>query len=69
MKKKGMKSPWKITSQYVDDKRMYAVYRTIDIAQVDHSGNREIYRSGYLEVRDEALAIANRLNKEEEEST
>lgn len=65
MKKKGMKSPWKITSQYIGDERMYAVYREIDTARGNHIGNREVYRSGYLEVRDEALAIADRLNKEE----
>ena len=36
-----MKSEWKVTSNPINGKTMYAVYRLKDINAVDHSGNRE----------------------------
>lgn len=58
-----MKSQWKITSNYIGDKKQYAVYRTLDTTKPDHSGNREV-TSGYTEDRQEAEALAERMNKE-----
>lgn len=59
--KKLKHSEWKITSQYINDKKMYAVYRLIDADAVDHSGNRE-YGSDYLESHASAAKIADELN-------
>lgn len=56
-----MNSPWKVTSQYIDDCQMFAVYRLRNTAEVDHSGNREL-ASDYTKNRAEAQAIADRLN-------
>ena len=60
-----MKSEWKVTSNMIDGKKIYGVYRTRDINGVDHSGNREMH-GGYMDSREEALAIAERLNREDE---
>jgi hypothetical protein len=56
-----LKSPWKITSNPIGDRTIYGVYRLIDTAEVDHSGNREFY-GDYVGTKEEALAIAKRLN-------
>ena len=61
-----MQSDWKVTKNIINDKPMYAVYRLKDIAAVDHSGNRE-HATGYMDDRQEALDIAEKLNKEEKE--
>lgn len=61
-----MKSKWKVTSNPIGDKTLYGVFRTINTDEVDHSGNREPY-GGYLESRQEAMDIAERLNREEQE--
>lgn len=60
-----MCSEWKITKNYIGGGYMYAVYRLRDAAGVDHSGNRE-FATGYMEDRQEAAAIAEKLNKEAE---
>lgn len=60
-----MHSEWKVTSQYIGDEKMYAVYRLRDINAVDHSGNRE-YAGGYTSCRDVAVTVAEILNKAEE---
>lgn len=60
---KRMASEYKVTSQYIGDSKMYAVFRIKDVSAVDHSGNRE-YASGYTEDREEALKIANQLNSD-----
>lgn len=36
-----MKSNWKVTSQSINDTKMYAVYRLRDVNEVCHSGNME----------------------------
>ncbi|MGN0164373.1 MAG: hypothetical protein ACI4EA_12475 [Candidatus Ornithomonoglobus sp.] len=60
-----MKSRWKITSQYIDDeKKIYQVYRTIDLRKTDHSGNRE-YVPGIFTNREDAVELADKLNKAE----
>ena len=58
-----MKSVWKITSNYIGEEKMYAVYRLRDVNSIDHSGNRE-YASDYMTDRKDAEALANKLNKE-----
>jgi hypothetical protein len=59
-----MKGKWKVTSNPIGDKTFYRAYRIIDTSQVDHSGNRE-YSGDYTENKEEASAIAERLNEEE----
>lgn len=59
-----MKSKWKVTSNPVGGETLYGVYRTINTSEVDHSGNRELH-GGYLESRQEAAAIVDKLNAEE----
>jgi hypothetical protein len=62
-----MKSAWKVTSNVIEDKKYFSVYRLIDADAVDHSGNRE-YTSDYFGgrkerlTREEAQALANKLN-------
>lgn len=58
-----MKSKWKVTSNFVGDSKQYAVYRLLDTSKVDHSGNRE-YATGYMVNKEEAEAIAERMNRE-----
>lgn len=60
-----MKSKWKVTTNIIGGKRMYGVYRTLDINAVDHSGNREMY-GDYTDNREEAKSIAEKLNIEGE---
>lgn len=60
-----MPSPWKVTSQHIGDRKMFAVYRLRDVNEVDHSGNRE-YATDYMEDRMDALVIAQDLNEMEE---
>jgi len=62
-----MKSEWRVTSNIINGKTMYGVYRQIDVNAVDHSGNREHYGE-YLENREAAAIIADYLNREEEGS-
>lgn len=59
-----MKSEWKISSQYLGGRKVYQVYRIKDMRIVDHSGNRE-YAGGLTDDEAEAMALAERLNKEE----
>lgn len=54
-------SKWKVTMQFLDGAKMYAVYRLRDVNAVDHSGNRE-YASGYLKSEEQAEAMARNLN-------
>lgn len=53
-------SKWEITTNYIDGKKLYGVYRIIDINEVDHSGNREV--KGYYDSREKAEEIAEELN-------
>ena len=52
---------WKVTSNPIGDKLMYAVVRIKDVNEVDHSGNRE-YATGFMEDKQEAQKIADRMN-------
>ncbi len=56
-----MKSVWKVSSNWVGDRKVFAVYRLRDINTVDHSGNRELY-GDYIDSKEDALTIANELN-------
>ena len=60
-----MKSEWRVTSNSINGKKMYAVYRLRDINAVDHSGNRE-FAGSYIDNRDAAEIVAKELNKQEE---
>ena len=57
-----MKSKWKVTSNVINEKRMYAVYRVLDVNEVDHSGNRE-FAGNYIDDRKAAQAAADVLNE------
>lgn len=59
-----MKSEWKVTSNTINGKKMYAVYRKRDINAVDHSGNRE-YAGNYVENREAVAFVVDELNKRE----
>lgn len=61
---KATENPWKVTSNPVGDKYIYGVYRFIDPNEVDHSGNREFYGE-YLTDKQEAIALAEKLNEED----
>jgi len=59
-----MKSEWRVSSNFINDVKMYIVYRIRNTEEVDHSGNRENHGE-YTEDRQEAVAVADRLNAEE----
>ena len=61
-----MKSEWKISSQYIGNKKYYQVYRIKDMRRVDHSGNRE-YAGRMTPDEHEAIALAKKLNGEKQE--
>lgn len=61
-----MTGKWAVTSNFISGKEQYAVCRLRDIQEVDHSGNRE-YATGYMESREQAEAIAESLNVDEED--
>lgn len=58
-----MVGKWKVTSTYIGNEKMYAVYRLKNTAELDHSGNREI-ATGYSSNRQEQMDIAAKLNQE-----
>lgn len=60
-----MKSEWRVTSNNINGKMMYAAYRLIDMNGVDHSGNRE-YAGKYIEDKQLVQAAANALNSHKE---
>lgn len=60
-----MKSPWKVSSNYINGEKMYIVYRLRDVNAVDHSGNRE-YMGGYVISREKCEKLAKELNQKEE---
>lgn len=57
-------SEWRVTSNIIDETKLYRVYRIREISEVDHSGNRE-YQGGYTQDRQEAVARAAALNRGE----
>lgn len=62
-----MKSKWKVASNFVNGEKIYGVYRLKDTSEVDHSGNREM-AGGYIESREAAQIVADKLNAEEGQS-
>lgn len=60
-----MKSEWKITSNLIDGKMFYGVYRLLNMNEVDHSGNRE-HHGDFVQDRGKAVGLAEKLNKGEE---
>jgi len=57
-----MHSEWRVTSNFISDEKMYAVYRLRDINAVDHSGNRE-FAGGWTLYKQAAIEVAAELNK------
>ncbi|WP_313994017.1 hypothetical protein [uncultured Selenomonas sp.] len=57
-------SEWRISSMYLGGKKVYQVYRIKDMRIVDHDGNRE-YAGKMTDDEAEAMALAEKLNKEE----
>ena len=60
-------SEWRVSSNYVDGKTVYEVYRMVKAERVNHSGCRE-YAGGTYSTRAEAQAAANRLNEKRPEA-
>lgn len=56
------KNEWKVSSNYVNGKVVYEVYRVVKDERVNHSGCRE-YARGTYNTRKEALIAADRLNR------
>lgn len=56
-----MKGPWRVESNWIGDRKMYRAYRQIDIAAVDHAGNRE-YSGGYVTDRSAVESAVQILN-------
>ena len=63
-----MKGPWKVTSNRINGKKMYAIYRLKDVNEVDHSGNRE-FAGGYVEDRLTVEIAAEYLNEKDEKES
>ena len=63
-KKQEMKenNDWKVTTNFINGKCFYAVYRKIRNDEVDHSGNRE-YATGWLNDKAEAEARLKELQE------
>ncbi len=59
------KGKWKVTMQYLGGVEKYSVVRIKDTSQPEHGGNRE-YAMGYTEDRNEAEALCEKLNMEEQ---
>lgn len=55
---------WKVTSQYIDGKKMFSVVRLKDPTQPEHGGNREYGMKGYTENWLDADTICKKLNEE-----
>ena len=56
--------PWKVSSNFIGDRKVYQVYRLRDTNAVDNSGNREC-SGGYMTERSEAENLAEVLNQKE----
>lgn len=57
-----MQSEWKVMSNYINDEKMYAVYRIKNTKEVMHSGNIEI-ATDYMLDKNEAEEIAKKFNR------
>lgn len=58
-----MKSKWKVSSQYIGDKKMYIALRVLDASQLQHGGNVEI-KGKYSTDRDSVQDLVDKLNGE-----
>lgn len=58
-----MKSEWRVSSQVINSKNIYTVYRLRDTTAINHSGNRE-YSGTYFTDQDAAEALALKLNEQ-----
>lgn len=56
---------WKVTMQFINGEKKYAVYRLKDVNAVDHSGNRQ-YATPYTSDEQYAETVAENLNNLEE---
>ena len=56
-----IRSEWKVTCNRIDGVKVWAVYRLLDVNEVDHSGNRE-YATKYMADKAKAEEIARELN-------
>ena len=61
--KQNNRGEWQVTSQLINGKRIYQVYRIINTARIDHCGNREYYERVWNDEED-AEALAYELNKD-----
>ena len=59
-----MSSKWLVTSNRIAGMQMYQVYRSIDVNEVDHAGNRE-KRGPLFENAEQAQRLADKWNMEE----
>lgn len=59
-----MKSEWKVKKNPMSPEKPYCIFRIRDTSREVHSGNIEDYGE-YMESKEEAQAIADRLNGEE----
>lgn len=58
------KSEWKVFSQMIGSEKMYIVGRQLDESKPLHGGN-VAYHGGYTDIKEEAQAGADYLNKVE----
>lgn len=58
-----MGDTWKVTTNNIDGRTVYGVYRIEDPEQIQHSGNREVL--GYYDTREEAEETAEAFNRAE----
>lgn len=61
-----MKGRWEVTSNHINGKKVYRVFRKKNADAVDHSGNRE-YAGEYCDDRKACEALARYLNEKEAE--
>ncbi len=61
-----MEQRWKVSSQYLDGRKMYIAMRILDPAQPQHGGNVET-RGTYTEDKDMVQGLVDRLNELKEE--
>ncbi len=57
----AMKSIWKVSTQWVNGRKMFQVYRILNVSEFDHAGNRE-YAEGMFATESLAKEEAARKN-------
>ena len=58
-----MRGKWEISSQYWGNKKVFQVYRLMDVDEADHGGNREYAPDAVFETRVAAQLCADDLNR------